>query len=123
MLNRAEKCNKRLCAPKEHLLKPTLRLPHRTNARKLDAPVCGTHGGTFMRWGIRVTAVGEERRAFIANFNHKCTFQTFAEKPQTRKKTQNLEKPLESALACRRCKALQQALLLYPFTKREREVR
>ena len=58
---------KSLGAPtKEHLLKPTLRLPHRTNARKLDAPVRGTHGGTFSRLGIRVTAVGEERRAFEA---------------------------------------------------------
>ena len=46
---------KRLGAPKEHLLKVTLRLPHRTNARKLDAPVCGTHGGTFSRLGIQVT--------------------------------------------------------------------
>ena len=53
-------------ALKEHLLKPTLRLPHRTNARKLDAPVRGTHGGTFSRLGIRVTAGGEERRAFEA---------------------------------------------------------
>ena len=52
-------------ALKEHLLKPTLRLPHRTNARKLDAPVRGTHRGTFSRLGIRVTAVGE-RRAFEA---------------------------------------------------------
>ena len=51
-------------ALKEHLLKVTLRLPHRTNARKLDAPVRGTHGGTFSRLGIRVTAGGEERRAF-----------------------------------------------------------
>ena len=53
-------------APKEHLLKPTLRLPHRTNARQLDAPVCGTHGRTLLRLGIRVTAGGEERRAFEA---------------------------------------------------------
>ena len=51
---------------KEHLLKVTLRLPHRTNGHKLDAPVCGTHGGTFSRLGIRVTAGGEERRAFEA---------------------------------------------------------
>ena len=43
-----------------------LRLPHRTNARKLKAPVCGTHGGTFVWWGIRVNAVGEELRAFEA---------------------------------------------------------
>ena len=51
---------------KQHLLKVTLRLPHRTNARKLDAPVRGTHGGTFSRLGIQVTGVGEERRAFEA---------------------------------------------------------
>ena len=51
---------------KEHLLKVTLRLPHRTNARKLDAPVRGTHGGTFSRLGIRVTGEGEERRVFEA---------------------------------------------------------
>ena len=57
---------KSLGAPKEHLLKVTLRLPHRTNARKLDAPVRGTHGGTFSRLGIRVTAGSEERRAFEA---------------------------------------------------------
>ena len=56
---------KSLEALKEHLLKVTLRLPHGTNARKLDAPVRGTHGGTFSRLGIRVTAVGE-RRAFEA---------------------------------------------------------
>ena len=53
-------------ALKEHLLKVTLRLPHRANARKLDAPVRGTHGGTFSRLGIRVTAGSEERRAFEA---------------------------------------------------------
>ena len=53
-------------ALKEHLLKVTLRLPHRTNTRKLDAPMRGTPGGTFSRLGIRVTAVGEERRAFEA---------------------------------------------------------
>ena len=52
--------------PKEHLLKPTHRLPHRTNARKLDAPVRGTPGGTFPRLEIRVTAGGEEQRAFEA---------------------------------------------------------
>ena len=58
---------KSLEALKEHLLlKVTLRLPHRTNARKLDAPVRGTHGGTFSRLGIRVTAGGEEQRAFEA---------------------------------------------------------
>ena len=57
---------KSLGALKEHLFKVTLRLPHRTNARKLDAPVRGTHGGTFSRLGIRVTAGGEERRAFEA---------------------------------------------------------
>ena len=51
---------------KEHLLKVTLRHPHRTNDCKLDTPVCGRHGGTYLRWGIRVTAVGEERRAFEA---------------------------------------------------------
>ena len=51
-------------APKEHLLKVTLRLPHRTNARKLDVAVRGTHGATLSRLGILVTAVGEERRAF-----------------------------------------------------------
>ena len=55
---------KSLEASKEHLLKVTLRLPHRNNARKLDAPVRGIHGGTFSRLGIRVTAVGEERHAF-----------------------------------------------------------
>ena len=57
---------KSLGALKEHLLKVTLRLPHGTNARKLDAPMRGTHGGTFSRLGIRVTAGGEERRAFEA---------------------------------------------------------
>ena len=57
---------KSLEAIKEHLLKVTLCLPHRTNARKLDAPVRGTRGGTFSRLGIRVTAGGEERRAFEA---------------------------------------------------------
>ena len=51
---------------KEHLLKVTLRLPHRTNVRKLDAPVRGTPGGTFSRLRILVTAVGEERGAFEA---------------------------------------------------------
>ena len=56
---------KSLEALKEHLLKVTLRLPHGTNARILDAPVRGTHGGTFSRLEIRVTAVGE-RRAFEA---------------------------------------------------------
>ena len=50
----------------KHLLKPTLRLPHRTNARQLYAHVCGTHGGTFVWWRIRVTAVGEEWRVFEA---------------------------------------------------------
>ena len=45
---------------KEHLLKVTLRLPHRTNARKLDAPVCGTHGGTFSR--LRIGHRGGEER-------------------------------------------------------------
>ena len=53
-------------ALKEHLLKVTHRLPHRTNARKLDAPVRGTRGGPFSRLRIRVTAGGEERRAFEA---------------------------------------------------------
>ena len=58
---------KKLGAPKEYLLKPTPRLPHRTSARQLDAPLCGTHRGTLLRLGIRITAVGEERRAFEAH--------------------------------------------------------
>ena len=68
---------KSLGALNEHLLKPTLRLPHRTNARKFDAPVCGTHGGTFSRLGIRVTAVGEER-AFEARERYRSNWGTNA---------------------------------------------